>query len=544
VTEWILQTLIATTLLALLVLALRRPVANAFGPRVTYWLWALPALRFLMPSLPGWRTLYVPVWYVAPHHSTVGLVDPVNAARMAADGASTLPSIAPLPPLPPVEPLPSIIAPHHLPYAEILIAVWLGGAAIWFGWQMLRYMGFLRHAMRSAVLLTRECGVDILITEQVDGPVAAGVLKRRIFLPADFMQRYSPAERRLALLHEGAHHDRNDILANLIALFVLALHWWNPLAHKAYRLFRADQELACDATVLAGVSAAERHAYGSAVLKSVSARMPGVACALSHKAELKRRLQTMARRPVGSARLWLGGALALGAIGAGLLVTASGEANVSEHALLSTDDIAQIRADAEQARRDALQEAADARREAAEGRREAAEGRRAAAEGRREAAEARAEGLRAAHEARRESSDPGQAEIAATRHAMAASCAQQGKSVSESADWQTLALCGQDISQIVSQSMGERNRSLAAAERSREQAQAQREQAFAAAERGRERAEAQREQALAVAEAQRDRALANAEAQRERAQAIAERARDRALAAAERARDAAQADSH
>jgi beta-lactamase regulating signal transducer with metallopeptidase domain len=534
VTEWILQTLIATTLLALLVLALRKPAAAAFGPRVAYWLWALPALRFLLPSLPGWRSLYVPAWYISPHHSTVGLVDPVSAARMVAE--------SPLPALPPLPELPPVVTPHPIPYAEILIAVWLGGAALWFGWQMLRYLAFLRHAMRSAVLLTRECGVDILITEQVDGPVAAGVFRRRIFLPANFMQRYGPAERRLALLHEGAHHDRNDILANLIALAVLALHWWNPLAHKAYRLFRADQELACDATVLAGVSAAERHAYGSAVLKSVSARMPGVACALSHKAELKRRLQTMARRPIGSARLWLGGALALSAIGAGLLVTASGEANVSQPAILSPTDIAQIRADAGQARQDALRAAEEGRRAASEGRHQAAEGRRAAAEGRRQAAEARVEGRRAARDVRAIPPVPpvppvapvppvppvpplppmsGPAQIAATKHAMAATCAAEGMPVTETADWRTLALCGQDVARIVQQSMVERDRALALAERDRQRADVQRDRALAQAERSRE-----------IAMAQRDRALAEADARRDRALAQAERAREAALAAA------------
>ncbi|WP_019832496.1 M56 family metallopeptidase [Sphingomonas sp. PR090111-T3T-6A] len=514
-TEWTLQTLIATTLLALLVLALRKPAAVAFGPRVAYWLWALPALRFLMPSLPGWRTLYVPVWHVAPGHSVVGLVDPASAVRLATPPSVPLPPSAPLPPLPPA------VVPHHIPFTEMLMVLWLGGAALWFGWQMLRYLGFLRHAMRSAVLLTRECGVDILITEQVDGPVAAGVFKRRIFLPADFMQRYGPAERRLALLHEGAHHDRNDILANLVALFVLALHWWNPLAHKAYRLFRADQELACDATVLAGVSAAERHAYGSAVLKSVSARMPGVACALSHKAELKRRLQTMARRPVGSARLWLGGMLALGAIGTGLLVTASGEANTAEPVILSQADIAQIRADAEQARQEARRAAEEGRREAAEARREAAEGRREAAEAHRAAALARV-----AHPGHPVESMMARDQIASTRHAMAATCGAQGTPVSETADWQTLALCGRDIDKIVSDAMGERDRALSAAERARAHA------------------EMQREQALALADAQRDRALAQAEAQRERALAAAEQVRERAFAARDRALAAFQNDSH
>ena len=66
----------------------------------------------------------------------------------------------------------------------LLLAVWLGGELLWFGWQMLRYHGFLRHALRFSKLLTSECGIDVLITPQVDGPVASGVTTRRIFLPA------------------------------------------------------------------------------------------------------------------------------------------------------------------------------------------------------------------------------------------------------------------------------------------------------------------------------------------------------------------------
>ena len=40
---WIIETLIASTLLMLFVLALREPVSRHFGPRIAYALWLLPA---------------------------------------------------------------------------------------------------------------------------------------------------------------------------------------------------------------------------------------------------------------------------------------------------------------------------------------------------------------------------------------------------------------------------------------------------------------------------------------------------------------------
>src|SRR5277367_5046708 len=45
-----------------------------------------------------------------------------------------------------------------------LITVWLVGAVLWFGWQMLRYAGFIERATRSASLLTRVGRIDFLIT--------------------------------------------------------------------------------------------------------------------------------------------------------------------------------------------------------------------------------------------------------------------------------------------------------------------------------------------------------------------------------------------
>lgn len=471
-TGWAVPTLVASAILMLLVLVLRRPVARLFGPRAAYALWALPALRIVMPALPGWRSLYVPVWHVGRHHSTVGLVDPVTASHWTTQAAVT--AGAPLS----AGIAPTVVHAEMVHWSTLLLAVWLGGALLWFGWQMVRYRHFLGAAMRSAIPLTRECGVDVLISDHVDGPVAAGIIRRRIFLPTDFLTRYGPAERRLALLHEGAHHDRRDIIANLAALAVLALHWWNPLAHRAYRAFRADQELACDATVLAGVGPAERHAYGSAVLKSVSARMPGVACALSHKAELKRRLRTMARPATGTLRLWAGGAVVGAAIGAGLLVTASGQAaGPAPVEVLSPRDIAEIRASAEQARQEGLRAGEEARREAAEARKE---GLRAAAEARREdldaAREARDEALRAATEGRvaaergrlladqaRIRNNEARRQIAAVRQNMAAECAAKGRPVSPDLDWPRLALCGDTPSAIAHRAVVDAHRGIARA---------------------------------------------------------------------------------
>lgn len=251
----LLGALVASTVLMLGVMALRPLLRRYAGARWVYALWALPALRLLMPPLP---------WL------------PTDTGTVAAMEA---------------------MAPEFVPRdgnLHFIAALWLAGALLYFALQMRRYMRFMANAYANAVGAPRihRC-VRIHYSAAVDGPVAAGLRTRTVFLPLDFAHRFDAQERRLALAHELMHHRRGDVLANLAAALVLSLHWFNPIAHYAYRVFRADQELACDADVLAAKGRACRMVYGQVLLKAGQ----GVAtalCGLSGAALLKARLRGLA----------------------------------------------------------------------------------------------------------------------------------------------------------------------------------------------------------------------------------------------------------
>jgi hypothetical protein len=94
-------------------------------------------------------------------------------------------------------------------------------------------------------------------------PALVGLLRPRLALPVDFEQRFTAEAQALILAHEAVHRRRRDNAFNGLAAVLTALHWWNPLAWWAARRFQADQELACDAAVLAahpGSTAAYTHA--------------------------------------------------------------------------------------------------------------------------------------------------------------------------------------------------------------------------------------------------------------------------------------------
>lgn len=292
---WIVETLVATTVLMVLVLLVRGHVARLLGARTAYLLWLLPALRMVLPPLP----------------------ESVGPAPIA-----QLPVVVDFSMIEAVE-LAPVTPESGIAWGTVVLAIWLTGALCYFGWHLIAYRRFVRNALARATQLPEfdRGGIEVCASQSVDGPFATGVFVPRIVLPYDYRYRYSAQELRLALTHEWAHHRRGDLSFNYFALAMLSLHWFNPVAHRAWRAFRADQELACDAIVLAHATPDERHAYGSALVKSACVRTPVAACALNPRNQLKTRLLMMrdARE-----RMLVGRALAVAIVGGGLALTASG----------------------------------------------------------------------------------------------------------------------------------------------------------------------------------------------------------------------------
>jgi beta-lactamase regulating signal transducer with metallopeptidase domain len=282
VTALLIENMVHASVTLLLVLLLRRPVAELFGAGWAYALWLLPALGLVIPPLPF---LGAELDLLPPLATVISLSgDP--AASLPPEGGSGQ-------------------------WTPILLAAWAGGAAAFLAWQWLVYRRFLTGLSFSGRSAGAHGGLPLIESESVDGPLAVGLLDRRIVVPADFRSRYSPEEQRLALDHEAVHHRRGDIWSNLAAILFLAVNWFNPLAWLSFRAFRMDQELACDAAVAGAASAEERQDYARSLVKSAS--RPGLiaACPLNHADQLKRRLKMMKNHKVSRLRS-AGGLAALG----------------------------------------------------------------------------------------------------------------------------------------------------------------------------------------------------------------------------------------
>lgn len=223
------ESTVATTVAILLVALVRKPLRRTAGAQVAYWVWLLvPASNFVAllpaPSKPVFS------------ESLIATL-PLTASAAHVYGAGS-------------------------PYVTVGLLVWMLGALLMFVFMLHRQSAFISSL--GEVTVARD---GTHRSSAVRGPALVGLWQLRVVLPADFETTYDPVERELVMAHERAHRRRFDIPLSAIATLWLCLSWFNPLVYWAIGRFRSDQELACDAVVLAE-SGTTRRRYSDTLLKA------------------------------------------------------------------------------------------------------------------------------------------------------------------------------------------------------------------------------------------------------------------------------------
>lgn len=188
-------------------------------------------------------------------------------------------------------------AEQHVSSDSVMFWFWLTGVVL-FASAVLCSQMHLHKERAAAEPVELQSGslqsdLPCLVSKKVQGPYISGVVRPKIMLPADFFQRFSPAQQLLILQHEITHWRRGDLLCNLLALVLLMLFWFNPLCWLAYNAYRQDQELACDALVLAGAATVDKIAYGKALLSNSEpgpVRWQGLTTHYGDSKQMKQRL--------------------------------------------------------------------------------------------------------------------------------------------------------------------------------------------------------------------------------------------------------------
>lgn len=299
--EWILM----SSLLIVIVLAVRALFRGRMGLRLRYALWLLVLLRLLVPGTVFQTGLSV-LNYVPLSQTAAAQAQPSQSG-----GSPSAPEAEPMPVRPEgeAEPRPSgpAAAPDSAPagaadWRGVLTAVWLGGAGVLAAALLacnLRFYLRLRRMRRTHPI--PGVAVPVYVARGLPSPCLYDFPR-----PAVYLTPAAAGEPELlghVLRHELTHRRHGDHIWAVLRAAALALHWYNPLVWLAAVLSRRDGELACDEGALQGADDRERAAYGRTLIRLVTARPSAgelLCCATTMTAgssSLKERIAMIARKP-------------------------------------------------------------------------------------------------------------------------------------------------------------------------------------------------------------------------------------------------------
>lgn len=109
--------------------------------------------------------------------------------------------------------------------------------------------------------------IKIMKISEIKTPFTLGVLRPVIYLPE---QAFTQEELELVLCHEAAHIQRWDVLMKWLGLFVVLVHWFNPLSYLMLREINKVSEYRCDEAALRIVGAEKRGAYARLVVRAAA----------------------------------------------------------------------------------------------------------------------------------------------------------------------------------------------------------------------------------------------------------------------------------
>ena len=135
--------------------------------------------------------------------------------------------------------------------------------------------------------------VQVLVHPQLQSPVAAGLLRPRVYLPEASLS-WNTETLTAVLLHELGHHARRDLWTSLGARLACIVNWFNPLAWILRRQLLAQCEFACDARVLATGINAKSYAHTLCDLAlPAGSKAPTLAIAMATKSSLRDRVENL-----------------------------------------------------------------------------------------------------------------------------------------------------------------------------------------------------------------------------------------------------------
>ena len=257
-------------LIALAVMAVRLVLRKKASRRALCMLWALVALRLLLPvsltveSPVSLQAEEAPVSraYHAMQEARTSV--PEEAAPAPAESSGAAAVIVPTEPA--VEPVTLRTFARWLPW------IWVIGMGCMAAYMLLSFIWMWLTLLRAEHIQD-----NVYRCTQWSTPFVLGIIAPCIYVPESVSKEDLPQ----VLAHERCHIRRWDHVVKPFAFLLLAVNWFNPVLWAAYVLLGRDMENACDEMALKNADAAQRAAYSRALVSCAAQPKMAAVCPLA-----------------------------------------------------------------------------------------------------------------------------------------------------------------------------------------------------------------------------------------------------------------------
>ena len=257
-------------LIALAVMAVRLVLRKKASRRALCMLWALVALRLLLPvsltveSPVSLQAEEAPVSRVYHAMQEARTSVPEEAAPAPAESSGAAAAVVPTEPA--AEPVTLRTFARWLPW------IWVIGMGCMAAYMLLSFI-WMRLTLRRAEHIRD----NVYRCTQWSTPFVLGIIAPCIYVPESVSEEDLPQ----VLAHERCHIRRWDHVVKPFAFLLLAVNWFNPVLWAAYVLLGRDMENACDEMALKNADAAQRAAYSRALVSCAAQPKMAAVCPLA-----------------------------------------------------------------------------------------------------------------------------------------------------------------------------------------------------------------------------------------------------------------------
>ena len=257
-------------LIALAVMAVRLVLRKKASRRALCMLWALVALRLLLPvsltveSPVSLQAEEAPVSRVYHAMQEARTSVPEEAAPAPAESSGAAAAVVPTEPA--AEPVTLRTFARWLPW------IWVIGMGCMAAYMLLSFI-WMRLTLRRAEHIRD----NVYRCTQWSTPFVLGIIAPCIYVPESVSEGDLPQ----VLAHERCHIRRWDHVVKPFAFLLLAVNWFNPVLWAAYVLLGRDMENACDEMALKNADTAQRAAYSRALVSCAAQPKMAAVCPLA-----------------------------------------------------------------------------------------------------------------------------------------------------------------------------------------------------------------------------------------------------------------------